>query len=82
MGSRFRIRTDPSYNNMTTRGQNISIVFVDEFGTEHAIKNCKSLTFKAAARADPCELTLVLMGELDIDVSTEVAATLIKQDDS
>lgn len=77
---RVRANAQVDQHSRTTRGQNITIAFIDDKGIEHPVNNCKSLSFSAPHRIEACELTLVLVGDLDIDVTADVTATLLKQD--
>ena len=76
--SRFRVSTYVTPGG--TRGQQVEVSFIDDDGKEHAIKNCKALQFSANSRHEPVELKLTLVGPIEIDIQTEIAATIIKED--
>jgi hypothetical protein len=76
---RFRIYTDPPHPS-GTRGQDTHVEFIDDEGHRHEIKNCKAAKVLVLNRHEPVELHLSLVGELEIDVSVEVTAAIIKQD--
>lgn len=84
MVSKFVVRTGTQTSTVrpVTRGQNVHVFFVDEKGDEHPIENCKSLVFTVPSRQEPCTLALTIVGDLELEIATEVAAAAIKQDDS
>lgn len=76
---RFRLYTDSPHTG-GTRGQDTHVEFIDDDGNHHKIKNCTAAKVLVSNRYEPVELHLCLVGQLEIDISTEIAATLIKQD--
>lgn len=74
---RFRLYTDPPHPS-GIRGQDTHVEFIDDKGIRHPIKNYKAAKVLISNRFEPVELHLCLVGQLEIDVEVEVAATMIK----
>lgn len=78
--SRWRIQAKPYKQGSVTRGSDANVFFVDNHGHPIRVDYVKSLEISIGPNTKAVELTLTLVGDIELDIEVDMAATTLKRD--